>query len=233
MTTRTEEAATFLAAPLAEALPAVPAGFGQLLLPAVSRLPRAQRLVVLVPAMLTSEAALAQHLWTLAQPRGLPVLFVGRVERVQDEPGMRRRLALLAALTRDNDGVRADFQLAVGGDWLGLLGALWRPGDLVVCHTEQSAPLLALGRTFGQAIANGLQTPVYALSGFCAPEGSEVARLGRHLLFWMGALAIVLLFFLVQINVQRLAQDWVQSLVLMLTVIVEFGVLAGWNSWLN
>ena len=92
---------------------------------------------------------------------------------------------------------------------------------------------LALGRTFGQAIANDLQTPVYALSGFCAPEGSEVARLGRHLLFWTGALATVLLFFLVQINVQRLAQDWVQSLVLMLTVIVEFGLLAAWNSWLN
>jgi hypothetical protein len=233
MAIRTEPSTAVLAPPAVENLPALPGTFGRLILPPVLRLPPAQRLVVLVPTGLNDEATLAQHIWTLARTRSLSVLYVGRVARPQDEPSLRRRLALLAALTRDNDGVTADFRLSVGGDWLERVRASWRPGDLVVCHAEQRAAWGWTGQTLPQALANGLGTPVYTLTGFCAPEANELEQIGRRVLFWAGAAALTAGFFWLQINVQRLAQDWMQTLVLMGTVVVEFSLLAVWNRWLS
>jgi hypothetical protein len=229
MATRTEKASVLVARPMVAALPEAPAHVGQLLLPARAPLPAAKRLVVLVPAGLIDETALAQHIWSIAQARGLSVLYVSRTTRVEDEPSLRRRLALLAALTRDTDCVRADSRLAVGNDWLALIRAVGQPGDLVVCHAEQQAPLLSLGRPIGQTLADTLGTPVYLLSGYCEPEASQLARLGRQLLFWIGALVIGAGFFWIQVNVQRLTQDWMQTVVLVLTVLIEFGLLAAWS----
>jgi hypothetical protein len=202
-------------------------------LPAGSPLPPAKRLVVLVPGGLADETALAQHIWALVQARGLPVLFLGRAQRLEDEPSMRRRLALLAALTRDTDRVSADIRLSVSDDWIALIRSVGRPGDLVVCHAEQQAPWLSFGRPIGQVLAEGLGTPVYLLRGYCAPETGKLTGLGRQMLFWAGALAMVAAFFWAQVNVQRLTQDWMQTVVLILTVLVEFGLLAAWNRWLK
>jgi apolipoprotein N-acyltransferase len=89
--------------------------------------------------------------------------------------------------------------------------------------------LLSLGRPIGQTLADTLGTPVYLLSGYCEPEASQLARLGRQLLFWIGALVIGAGFFWIQVNVQRLTQDWMQTVVLVLTVLIEFGLLAAWS----
>jgi hypothetical protein len=158
---------------------------------------------------------------------------VGHVQRVEDESALRRRLIFLAAVTRDNHAVSAEYCLAVQADWLPLLRSFCRPGDLVLCHIEQSAPLLARRQPMGQVLVNHLGTPVYVLSGFCSPETDELARLGRQLLFWVGALAVVAGFFWLQVNILQQAQGWMQTLVLMLTVLVEFGALAAWNRWLT
>jgi hypothetical protein len=229
MATQTEKTPALVARPVVEALPDVPARVGQLLLPAASALPPARRLVVLVPAGLKDDTALAQHIWSLAQPRGLPVLFVGHVQRVEDESALRRRLIFLAAVTRDNHAVSAQYRLAVQADWLALLRSLCQPGDLVICHAEQRA----LRQPLSQVLANRLGTPLYMLSGNCEPETGDLARLGRQMLFWAGALAVVAGFFWLQVNLQQQSQGWIQSLVLILSVLTEFGVLAAWNSWLK
>lgn len=233
MATQTEKSTVLAGRPRLAAPSAEPSNVAQLLLPASANLPPAQRLVVLVPAGLSDETALAHHIWTLAQPHGLPVLFVGCAPRVEDEPALRRRLILLAALTRDTDSVHTDYRLSIGTDWITPLRALGRPGDLVVCHAEQSAPWLALGQPLDRVLAGTLGSPVYRLSGYCQPEGSEAGRLARQVVFWIGAIAVVTAFFWLQVNVQRLTRDWMQTAVFGLTVLVEFALLAAWNRWLT
>jgi hypothetical protein len=233
MATQAEKSTALAGQPRLAAPSAPHNNIGHLLLPASAKLPPAQRLVVLVPAGLSDESALAQHIWTLAQPRGLAVLFVGCVPRVEDEPALRRRLVLLAALTRDTDSVHADFRLSIGTDWIAPLRALGRPGDLVVCHAEQCAPWLAFGQPLERVLAGTLGRPVYRLSGYCQPEVSEAGRLARQAVFWIGALAVVASFFWIQVNVQRMTRDWMQTAVFIFTVLVEFALLAAWNRWLT
>jgi len=213
----------------AQHLGALPAEFGQLLLPTDQPLPPARRLVVLAPETLTDESTLVQRIWALAHARGLAVLYLGLVPRAQAEPAMRRRLALLAAQTRDNNGVKADFGLTVGGGWLARIRSVWQPGDVVVCHTAQQVRAGLSLRPLGLALSEALAAPVYVLNGLCAPEAAEWARAARGLLFWAGALVVVGAFLWLQASIQRLAEGWATSLLLVLSVMAEFGLLAAWN----
>lgn len=233
MAIQTKQSPTRLAPAVAESLPIMQAEANQLLVPVESPLAPAKRLLVLVPDGVRDDMALAQQVWTLAQPRSLPVMYLGLVAQAQQEPRQRRRLALLAACTRDPDGVRADFGLAVGGDWLTWVCSVWRPGDLVVCHAEQHAWPLWTGRALSQAVVGALHTPVYVLSGLCNAEPNGLAHMGRTVLFWAGALILAAVFFWLQVNIQSLAQDWVQTAGLALSVIVEFSLLAAWSRWLQ
>jgi len=218
---------------IVEQLAALPADYGQLLLPVDGRLLLARRLVVLVPAGLSDETTLAQRVWTLAHPRGLAVLYAGQVVRPQDEPALRRRLALLAAHTRDADGVKADISLAVGEGWLPWLQSFQQPGDLVVCHAEQQIRVGWRLRPLGQILSEALATPIYVLKGLVEPEASETARAARSALYWLGALAVVAACFWLQVNILRISVAWAQSVLLVMSVVVEFGLLAIWNRWLR
>ena len=131
----------------------VPAGMepGRLLLPANLALPAPTRLVVLVPNVDLDEAALARHIWKLAAPRQLAVLYLGWTAGPETEAELRRRLANLAALTRD-EGVVVSARPATGEGWLPALRGVWRPGDLIVAHSELRVRLWGLiARPLGAA----------------------------------------------------------------------------------
>ena len=182
----------------------------------------------MAPPGLTDIAGLAARIHAAAQMRRLDVLYLGLLARPEDEPHLRRRLALLAACTRDNLGVRAEYRLAVAGDWPAWLGHNWRPGDLVVCHAEQRTRLRR--QPLGHVLAAQWGYRVVMLAGFCQPEASWVARAARGLAFWAGALVFVLAFFALQVSVQRQFHSAIQTVLLALTVLVEFSLLAAWNS---
>ena len=64
--------------------------------------PGASRLLVLVPDLDLDEVDLARRVWSLAEPRSLPVLYLGMSAEPFRESLVRRRLATLAAITRDD-----------------------------------------------------------------------------------------------------------------------------------
>jgi hypothetical protein len=195
--------------------------------------PEAQRLVVLVPAELQSEGALAARIFEVAQPRGLNVLYLGLAIRPQDEARLRQRLALLAASTRDNHAVKSDYRLAVGQHWLTWLREMCQPGDLVVCHREQR--LRRAWRTFplAEPLAAFLRLPVVELEGLSAVEEPPLGEPARAVLFWLGAFLVLAGFFWAQVGIQGQAEPWVQSVLISATVVVEFIVLTAWYHWLR
>jgi hypothetical protein len=190
--------------------------------------PPARRLVVLVPPTIKDETLLAAKLYAAAEARRVNVLFLGLATRPEDEPGLRRRLALLAACTRDNHAVRADYRLAVGEDWLGWLKLAWQPGDLVLCHAEQQ---LGWGRgapALAHVLADKVGLTVVELAGYCEAEADPAAQSLHNVFFWLGTVLIIAGFFWLQATIQHDASGAAQTGLLAASVLAEFVLLAAW-----
>jgi hypothetical protein len=189
----------------------------------------ARRLLVLIPAAEVDEPALARQLLLLALPRQLPILYFGLYPHESDEPRLRRRLASLAALTRA-EGTGVDVRLTGGYDWIRAVAAVLRPGDVIVCHAEQS---LGLWREpLDRALLRRLRAPVFTLSGFCPPVQTVAPGAGTRLMFWGIALALAAFFFWVQVQMDHLSNGWAHTLLLCLAVTAEFSVLWLWQRFL-
>jgi hypothetical protein len=196
--------------------------------------PAAERLVVLVPAGLKSDEALAARVVRAVQGRRLSVLYLGLTAETTGAFDLSYRLARLAAFTRNNDGVAAGYELAIGADWLACARAAWQPGDLMVCHAEQRVPGGLLGRPLAPLLAAALEQPVLVLEDLCSRQSHAAwTRLARGLLFWVGALALVggTVWLLASIDgaTAGVARAVVESVV----VVVALGVLAVWNAALS
>ena len=201
-----------------------------LLMPEGVTLPPANRLVVLVPDMDLDEMAFSRRIWTLAAPSQLGVLFLGVCRVPSDEPRARRRLATIAALTRD-DWVHVNTALAVEVDWLGAVRSVLAPlgGDLIVCHAEQTRRGWRGSISLGTELCRALQAPVHLLHGFYATDEVQPANQPARFLFWGGSAAIVAGAFLVQVQISALPKNWAESALMALSVVAECGLIGLWN----
>jgi hypothetical protein len=211
--------------------PASSSPLAQLIVPADQPLPPARRLIVLIPDQDTDEAELTRRIWALASPRPLAVMYLSLTRDSLTEARARRRLATLAALTRD-DRVAVQTQLEIGSQWMPAVKAVWRSGDLVVCHAEQKAPS-GFGdlwrKPLAQTLAAALQAPVYLFSGFYPKRPLPKASGAAQVLSWSIPLALLVGFFLLQVQIIQQVTGWLQTALLSASVALEFGLLGLWN----
>lgn len=185
-----------------------------------------QRLVVLIPNLDVNEAEIAREIWKLAFPPGLAVLFLGLCPNVNEEPRVRRRLATIAALTRDQR-VSVDIQLEFGRDWIKKLKTVLEAGDLVVCHAEQQS---GLWRQPLELVLASLHIPTITLKGFIPSMHKSSSTFLRESVFWMVSLAILAILFWFQSRILRISEEWVKDTLLSLSVLIELGLIWVWNN---
>jgi len=89
------------------------------------------RLLVLLPNCDFREAVLANTLWTIVSRNGATVRLLAAVDDWSDEPRIRMRVALLAAMLRES-GLDAEVEFVTGTDWVETVLARWMPGDVIV-----------------------------------------------------------------------------------------------------
>jgi hypothetical protein len=211
----------------------LPSAVGALWLPIEVSIPPAQRLVVLIPDMDVAESELAARIWALASPRELEVLYLGTLHEQREEFRARRRLATLAAITRD-DTVRVEIRLVQDSAWLQAVQAVWRSGDLIICHAEQTTAVGGLQRVpLSQALMEELNTPVCILSGYYPELPREHPKWLAELLAWLPPLVLVVIFFMFQVRITQDATGWAQTVLLCLSVLLEFGLIAIWEHFLD
>lgn len=211
--------------------PPTPSTTSQLLIPADQPVPPASRLLVLIPDQDTNETKLAQHVWALASPRHLAVVYLSLTHNSLLEARARRRLATLAAVTQD-DWVNVQTQLLIDTDWQRAVRARWRPGDLVVCHAEQMVPSGFAGiwrRPLGQELAAALKAPVYLLAGFYKSLPVPTTRHLSRVLSWSIPVVILIGFFMIQIQIEQQVTGWLRTTLLSASVALEFGLVGLWN----
>ncbi len=188
----------------------------------------ARRLIVLVPAD-SDHGAMTRRIWELANATGTRVQFLGLCKDAVQEPSLRRGLVTMAALVQDGR-VSTEAKVEIGTNWVEAVKRDLQTGDMIVCFAEQRAGLLL--RPLSQILEANLDAPVYIISGLYTQRTSRSDWL-YQIVAWTGSIGIIAGSFLLQIRLSLLPQDWAQTTLLILSVLVEIWLIGGWNSLFN
>lgn len=198
--------------------------------PSASHLERgpARRLIILFPASASDDPAVARRIWEIASSSGLDVLFIGLCNEYNEEAQLRRKLVTMAAIIRDGI-VSADIMIEGGSNWVAKAKRVWRPGDALACYGGQKVGLMR--KTLDQVLRSSVDAPLYILADE-QPTQSAGSKVLAQVLAWVGSLAIIAGFFWAEVQLVKLPGDWAHTALLYLCVLVEVGLIWGWNSLL-
>lgn len=183
-----------------------------------------QRLLVLISADVDF-TTVARRIWKLATETNSAVQLLGLCKDTLEEPAMRRMMITLSALIQDAK-TPVEIKLEHGTNWVKLVKKHYRAGDMIVCMADHSVGLRR--RPLSQLLESDLQVPVYILSG--PPSQPARPGLGSRLMAWIGPIAIIVGFFVLQIRIVQLPRDGIQTLLFILLLIPEFWLIGLWNS---
>ena len=189
----------------------------------------ARRLVVLIPNLDIDEAEVARAVWELAFPPELAVLFLGLCPNANEEPRVRRRLATIAALTRDQK-VPVEIQFEFGRNWIRTLKTVLEAGDIVVCYAEQQT---GIWRQPLELALERLNIPILILKGYIPSMHKPSSTFWHESIFWLVSIAVLLVFFLFQIRILRISEEWARDILLSLSIVIEFSLVWVWNNQLH
>jgi hypothetical protein len=173
-------------------------------------------------------AVMAPRLLQLADHAGAGILLLGLCDAPEQELSMRRAVATFRALL-NNGSVSATSEVMVGGDWLHLVKAHWRPGDIVVCLDEQ--PAAVSKKSLSQALARDVDMPILFVSMAQRQEHLQRAWLPQAAA-WAGSMAIILGFLILQIQAGDFAGKFT-SILQLTTLCIEVALIIGWNALLG
>ncbi len=185
----------------------------------------ARRLIVLVPADADYTAA-TRRVWELAHALECQILFLSLCTDVMQESSLRRQLITMSAIVQDGK-VCAEARVEVGSNWVSAVKSNLQDDDMIVCFAEQRAGLLH--RPLSQILGANLNAPVYILSGLYSQNLSRSNWLSQTL-GWTGSIGIITVFFLLQIRIVSLSENWAQTTLLILSVVFETWLIWVWNS---
>jgi hypothetical protein len=185
-----------------------------------------KRLIVLVPEQVIGEGRLAKRIWMLASARRLNILLVARVTDRAREMSTRRQLASLASSLYDA-WYKVDTHVAYENNWVDVLHEVIQLGDMIVCNAEQIEPYGKFrDRSLQLVLSEEFSNPLTVLSGFCEQE-KPVALIHwpRQLFAWGGFLLILTVFSLIEFRVDHLVKGTIGTLLLIVILVVEFGLI--------
>lgn len=182
------------------------------------------RLIVLIPAG-TDYSAVTRRIWELANTTSMNVQLLGLCEDAAEESGLRRQLVTLASLLQDGK-IAAKANVEIGTNWLEVVKTHYKTDDVLVCFAEQRTGLLR--RPLSQILESNFRATVYIISGLTSYT-SKPNRL-LQISAWLGSIVIIIGFGVLQANVIQFPAGWLQSILLILSIVPEFWLIWFWNS---
>ena len=171
-----------------------------------------RRILLLLPNADINEAQLAHALWTLAGEHHASVYVLALIDDWADEAQVRLRVALLSALLRESGIEPEEHYEKDTTDWLSIVRRLYAPGDVVVCHAEQTMLESGGGMTarfspLSTHIAM-LHMPVCELRGVIKAKTAMTVR--RAIRVWGLPLMVILVSIGLEILFMRWARNWAE-----------------------
>lgn len=184
-----------------------------------------KRLIVLLPESLAGSTDLAHQINWMASLQSFDVLYLPMVEEDSNPLDISRRMATMVAATI-GEPMQVSSRVIARRGWLDSLRGIYQPGDLLVCMAEQSVStgfLRAVGmQDYLQSI---LQIPCRAVSGYYRPVHDRARQILLRMVFWLVALAILVGFTIVEINIDQSLHGFMRISLLILVVSLELGIL--------
>jgi hypothetical protein len=184
----------------------------------------ARSVLILVPETEADTANAARRVWELAKGMNAQVQFLGLCKDAMQELSLRRKVAAMSAMVQDGK-VFAEAKVEIGTNWVDFVKRNARTGDMIVCFGEQRIGLLH--RPLRQILESNLNIPVYILSGL-DPQKPKSNWLLQGTA-WMGSIGIIFGFFLLQVKIEQLPNDWFQNTFLIFSIIPELWLTWIWN----
>jgi hypothetical protein len=185
---------------------------------------KTRRLVILVPDLELDEQELSSKIWQLAAPGSLEVLFLSLATSPELEAYLRLRLSSLTSLTRDEQ-VRSSFEFSPERTWLAAAAEVWRPGDLLVCYRSQLGKSQRNGRGLGARLTESLGAPLYVINSLKTGPSQRQLRLRSEWIAWSAFLFTLAAFGWVQVRINQSFAGNLWAVLMMGSVLVEFGIL--------
>lgn len=183
-----------------------------------------RRLLVLMPDVNFNVAHLAQRVVEITCLETMAIVFIANAAEKKDEYRVRRRLATLAALMRD-ECARVETHFTLDQNWARVLNTLYQRGDVIVCHAEQTGQN---GRPLRHELEDRLTAPVYVISGlYLRNKQSDFQFTSWAIKFLIPAI-IFLGFLGIQIPLDSSTSGVTHLVLMSFTVIVEYALLAIW-----
>lgn len=182
------------------------------------------KLIVLIPSGLNLSVT-SRQIWQLATVVNMPVLLLSLGRVPKDEPGVRRELVTIMALLR-GERLAAEMKIEIGRTWIGIVRAHYQSGDLVVCPAtcRTGVPKRFLVEILGPK----MNITVCDLADLC-PQNKAPNEWG-HILVWPGLFGLLAGFGILQFEIVRLTGGGFQSLLLILSTILEFWLFGVWSN---
>jgi hypothetical protein len=183
------------------------------------------RLVVVIPDV-EQAALLAGRIHEVARAHEQDVALIGVPSGSVPEVELRRKLALLAAFLQDA-GTRAETRFESSPNWLMRLGLSLNDQDLLACRVanDQSSgrqPLTDL-------LASRFERSVYAFEDVdydVPPRTNLLARFAP----WLASIVVILGFLWVQVQASQHLVGLASTILLLISIPVEIGMILLCNS---
>jgi hypothetical protein len=197
-----------------------------------------QRLVVIMLEA-DEEAVLASRILVLAGTRYQHVLLLGVCPDPLRQTELRRKLVTIAAFLRQQrlpaeshlsqslQSLSVEITIERGRDWIERIKTVLQPDDEVACYDAQN-----VGRQpkpLCDILSSELEFPIYVLSDL-RPSGPARQQLLSQATSWLGSIAAIGAFFLLQARIAAVVQGWAQSCLLLVTLFAEVSIVWIWNS---
>jgi hypothetical protein len=191
-----------------------------------------RRLVVLIPEGEIDNNALARRIWQLASSSGLSILYLALLPD-HKSTYQSRRLATLASLTASRES-RPQTSVSQEKSWFKAVEKILRAGDVLICLKEhQLSRGVFFRKTLGEMLSAATAAPVYMLGGLEIVPNPQSNQITKTLLAWTVSISLMVVFFILQIVIDRFSVQPASTWFQFISVVVEIYLLWKVNEWIN
>lgn len=190
--------------------------------------PSEPRLVVVVSGV-SDQAALARRILALSSDTDAHVLLAGVAPTWDTEYELRRSLVAVESFLAAQ-GSRVELWTDSGHGWIERLAAKCQPSDRVACYEEVVAAYWK--QPLSDLLTGALHLPVRDMTDLMAHSRAR-ARIFPHVAAWLGSIAIIAGFLLLEARIVTEMYGWPQNVMLLLAISAEIYLIWLWNAILG
>ena len=185
-----------------------------------------KRMIVILPESDAGNLSVAYKVHWIAVREQRDVVYLTLVKDMAEMMTCARRMATMKAAT-EGDHVFAVSKLVPAGEWLKTVQEIARPEDLLVCQEDQTVKTgFMQAQPASDYLARLLGNPIRTMPSDKPAWRGQAHRWLLGAAFWLGFFAIVAVFSLLEIQIDRTVQGGAHMVLLLMALGLEFGAIA-------